>query len=99
MAPSASHTQLNELLNKAETQGMAIIRRLAQPDDFATSFDGFRSYIDEIDQFYVLVDRVEEQLPAFDSGRREKLTHNLVNLRWQVCIVEVNATQVFILRI
>ena len=99
MAPSTSIPQLNELLNKAEAQGVAIIRRLAKPDDFATSLDGFCSYLDEIDQFYVLVDRVEEQLPAFDAGRREKLAHNLVNLRWQVCIVEVNATQVFILRI
>lgn len=99
MAPSTTITQLNELLNKAEAQGVAIIRRLAQPDDFAGSFDGFRSYIDEIDQFYVLVDRVEERLPEFDAGRREKLTYNLVNLRWQVCIVEVNATQIFILRV
>lgn len=99
MAARATIPQLNELLDQAEAQGVAIIRRLAQPDDFAASFDGFRSYIDEIDQFYLLVDRVEEQLPAFDAGRREKLTHNLVNLRWQVCIVEVNATQIFILRI
>jgi hypothetical protein len=99
MAPSTTITQLNELLNKAEAQGVAIIRRLAQPDDFAASFDGFRDYIDEIDQFYVLVDLVEEQLPKFEADRRDKLTHNLVNLRWQVCIVEVNATQVFILRI
>lgn len=99
MAPNTTITQLNELLNKAEAQGVAIIRRLAQPDGFAASFDGFRSYIDEIDQFYVLVDQVEGQLPVFDPARRDKLAHNLVNLRWQVCIVEVNATQVFILRI
>lgn len=91
--------QLNELLNKAELHGVAIIRKMAAPDAFAASFDDFRSYIDEIDKFYVLVDLVEDQLPLFEPARRDKLTHNLVNLRWQVCIVEVNATRIFILRV
>jgi hypothetical protein len=91
--------QLNDLLNKAELQGVSIIRRIAEPDSFAASFDSFRNYIDEIDKFYVLVDLVEGQLPQFEHGRREKLAHNLVNLRWQVCIVEVNATRIFIVRI
>lgn len=91
--------QLNELLNKAEAQGVSIIRKMAEPDNFAASFDYFRSYIDEIDKFYVLVDLVEDQLPLFEAARREKLTHNLVNLRWQVCIVEVNATRIFIVRV
>lgn len=92
-------SQLNDLLNKAELHGVSIIRRMAEPDKFATSFDDFRKYIDEIDKFYVLVDLVEDQLPLFEQARREKLTHNLVNLRWQVCIVEVNATRIFIVRI
>lgn len=91
--------QLNDLLNKAELQGVAIIRRMAEPDSFAASFDSFRGYIDEIDKFYVLVDLVEDQLPLFETARRDRLQHNLVNLRWQVCIVEVNATRIFILQI
>jgi hypothetical protein len=91
--------QLNDLLNKAELHGVAIIHKMAEPQQFAASFDSFRSYIDEIDKFYVLVDLVEEQLPLFEAARQEKLTHNLVNLRWQVCIVEVNATRIFILQI
>jgi hypothetical protein len=91
--------QLNDLLNKAELHGVAIIRKMAEPDKFAASFDQFRGYIDEIDKFYVLVDLVEDQLPLFEDARRDKLTHNLVNLRWQVCIVEVNATRIFILRV
>lgn len=99
MPASGKLAQLNDLLNKAELHGVAIIRRMAEPDNFAASFDEFRSYIDEIDKFYVLVDLVEDQLPLFEPARRDKLTHNLVNLRWQVCIVEVNATRIFILRI
>lgn len=91
--------QLNDLLNKAELQGVAIIRRMAAPDSFAASFDSFRGYIDEIDKFYVLVDLVEDQLPLFETARRDRLAHNLVNLRWQVCIVEVNATRIFILQV
>lgn len=91
--------QLNDLLNKAELQGVAIIRRMAEPDSFAASFDSFRGYIDEIDKFYVLVDLVEDQLPLFETARRDRLAHNLVNLRWQVCIVEVNATRIFILQV
>jgi hypothetical protein len=91
--------QLNDLLNKAELHGVAIIRKMAEPEAFAASFDQFRNYIDEIDKFYVLVDLVEDQLPLFEPARRDKLAHNLVNLRWQVCIVEVNATRIFILRI
>lgn len=91
--------QLNDLLNKAELQGVAIIRRMAEPDSFAASFDSFRGYIDDIDKFYVLVDLVEDQLPLFESERRDRLAHNLVNLRWQVCIVEVNATRIFILQV
>lgn len=99
MPASTKIAQLNDLLNKAELQGVAIIRKMAEPDSFAASFDGFRGYIDEIDKFYVLVDLVEDQLPLFESARRERLAHNLVNLRWQVCIVEVNATRIFILQI
>lgn len=99
MAGQTTLAQLNDLLNKAELQGVSIIRRIAEPDSFAASFDTFRNYIDEIDKFYVLVDLVEGQLPQFEHGRREKLAHNLVNLRWQVCIVEVNATRIFIVRI
>jgi hypothetical protein len=100
MMPSPTRlAQLNDLLNKAELHGTSIIRRMAEPDKFAASFDDFRGYIDEIDKFYVLVDLVEGQLPQFEPARREKLAHNLVNLRWQVCIVEVNATRIFILRI
>lgn len=91
--------QLNDLLNKAELHGVAIIRKMAEPEKFAVSFDQFRGYIDEIDKFYVLVDLVEDQLPLFEAARRDKLAHNLVNLRWQVCIVEVNATRIFILQI
>jgi len=99
MAPQTTLAQLNELLNRAEARGVAIIRHMQRPDQYAATFDSFRRYIDEIDQFYVLVNLVEDQLPLFEPARREKLTHNLVNLRWQVCIVEVNATQVFIVRI
>lgn len=99
MPASTKIAQLNDLLNKAELQGVAIIRRMAEPDSFAASFDSFRGYIDEIDKFYVLVDLVEDQLPLFESARRERLAHNLVNLRWQVCIVEVNATRIFILQV
>jgi hypothetical protein len=99
MPASTKIAQLNDLLNKAELQGVAIIRKMAEPDSFAASFDSFRGYIDEIDKFYVLVDLVEDQLPLFESARRERLAHNLVNLRWQVCIVEVNATRIFILQI
>ncbi|MCW0233194.1 MAG: hypothetical protein OJJ21_06305 [Ferrovibrio sp.] len=99
MAAPTKLAQLNDLLNKAELHGVAIIRRMAEPDTFAASFDNFRSYIDEIDKFYVLVDLVEDQLPLFEPARRDKLAHNLVNLRWQVCIVEVNATRIFILRV
>lgn len=99
MPASTKLAQLNDLLNKAELHGVAIIRKMAEPDRFAANFDDFRSYIDEIDKFYVLVDLVEDQLPLFETARRDKLTHNLVNLRWQVCIVEVNATRIFILQI
>lgn len=91
--------QLNDLINKAELHGVAIIRKMAEPDSFAASFDDFRGYIDEIDKFYVLVDLVEDQLPLFENARRDRLAHNLVNLRWQVCIVEVNATRIFILQV
>ena len=99
MPASTKIAQLNDLLNKAELQGVAIIRRMAEPETFAASFDSFRGYIDEIDKFYVLVDLVEDQLPLFETARRDKLAHNLVNLRWQVCIVEVDATRIFILHI
>lgn len=99
MQNPATNTRIHDLLNLAEMQGMSIIQRLAQPDSFTASFDAFRNYIDEIDQFYVLVDEVEERLPQFSDERRDKLAHNLVNLRWQVCIVEVNATRVFIVSI
>lgn len=99
MPASTKIAQLNDLLNKAELQGVAIIRRMAEPEKFAASFDSFRGYIDEIDKFYVLVDLVEDQLPLFETARRDKLAHNLVNLRWQVCIVEVDATRIFILHI
>lgn len=99
MPASTKIAQLNDLINKAELHGVAIIRKMAEPDSFAASFDSFRGYIDEIDKFYVLVDLVEDQLPLFESARRDKLAHNLVNLRWQVCIVEVNATRIFILQV
>ncbi|PJI44377.1 hypothetical protein [Ferrovibrio sp.] len=99
MPASTKIAQLNDLLNKAELHGVAIIRKMAEPDRFAASFDSFRGYIDEIDKFYVLVDLVEDQLPLFEAARRDKLAHNLVNLRWQVCIVEVNATRIFILQV
>jgi hypothetical protein len=99
MPTSIKRAQLNDLLNKAELHGVAIIRKMAEPERFADSFDSFRTYVDEIDKFYVLVDLVEDQLPLFEPERQQKLTHNLVNLRWQVCIVEVNATRIFILQV
>lgn len=99
MPPVTTKTYLYDLLNKAELQGTGIIARAANAEAYADSFQTFRSYIDEIDKFYVLVDLVEDQLPLFDPTRQALLAKNLVNLRWQVCIVEVNATHVFLVRI
>ena len=62
MAGQTTLAQLNDLLNKAELQGVSIIRKMTEPDHFAASFDSFRKYIDEIDKFYVLVDLVESLL-------------------------------------
>lgn len=87
------------LLAQVEKQGLAIAEAYRRGDGVSAEVKDFRRFIEKVDHFYVFIDLVEERLPGFDEDKREALTKHLVDIRWRIVIVEVDTTQIFLVRI
>lgn len=103
MRESAENTRLRretlQLLAQVEKQGLDIARSYQDGDGVSGRFGDFRDFIEKVDHFYVFVDLVEDRLPRFDQDKRAELKRHLAQIRWRVVIVEVDTTQVFLVRI
>jgi len=91
--------EANRLLARVEQQGVALVARYQSGRAFSARYQDFRRFIEQVDQFQVFVDLVEERLPQFEDSKRAALEKHLAQLRWRVVIIEVDATQVFVVRI
>lgn len=91
--------EANRLLAQVEQQGMALLNRHQSGRAFSARFQDFRHFIEQVDQFHVFVDLVEERLPQFEDAKREALERYLAQLRWRIVVIEVDATQIYVLRI
>lgn len=88
------------LLAQVEKQGLDITERYRRNDGLPQpSYRHFRDFIEHIDHFHVFVDLVEERLPGFEPAKRDALARHLAEIRWRIIIVEVDTTQVFLVRI
>ncbi|HEX6956415.1 MAG TPA: hypothetical protein VF194_00380 [Ferrovibrio sp.] len=88
-----------DLLARVEKDGIAILRRYEAGRDVSARYQDFRRLIEKVDHFYVFIDLVEERLPNFEAEKREALARHLAEIRWRIVIVEVDTTQVFLVRI
>lgn len=87
------------LLAQVEKQGLEIARAYQDGAETSGSFVDFRRFIEKVDHFYVFIDLVEDRLPRFEDDRRAALTRHLADIRWRIVIVEVDTTQIFLVRI
>jgi len=87
------------LLAQVEKQGLDIARAYQDGSGVSGRFGDFRSFIEKVDHFYVFVDLVEDRLPGFDRDKYAELKRHLAQIRWRIVIVEVDTTQVFLVRI
>ena len=87
------------LLAQVEKQGLDIAEAYRSGDGVSAEAKDFRRFIEKVDHFYVFIDLVEERLPGFDEDKRAALTRHLVDIRWRIVIVEVDTTQIFLVRI
>lgn len=88
------------LLAEVEKEGIDIVDRYQNGRDLGRArYQDFRRFVEKVDHFYVFIDLVEERLPQFDPDKQEALAKHLAEIRWRIVIVEVDTTQVFLLRI
>jgi hypothetical protein len=88
-----------KLMAQVEKQGLEIAERYRHGTDMTGDYRGFRSFIEKVDHFYVFIDLVEERLPEFDTDKQAALAKHLAEIRWRIIIVEVDTTQIFLVRI
>lgn len=91
--------EANRLLAQVEQQGVALVARYQSGGAFSARYQDFRRFIEQVDHFHVFVDLVEERLPQFEDAKRDALEKHLAQLRWRIVVVEVDATQIFVVRI
>lgn len=91
--------EATRLLSQLEQQGLAIVARYQDGGALTGRYQAFRRFIEKIDHFHVFVDLVEERLPQFEDIKREALAKHLAEIRWRIIIVEVDTTQIFLVRI
>lgn len=87
------------LLAQVEKEGVDIVERYRAGRDVSARYQDFRRFVEKVDHFYVFVDLVEERLPQFEAEKQAALAKHLADLRWRIIIVEVDTTQVFLVRI
>ncbi len=87
------------LLAQVERQGLDITNAYRDGQAFLDRFGDFKRFIDKVDHFHVFVDLVEERLPQFEAPKRDALARHLAEIRWRIIVVEVDSTQVFLVRI
>lgn len=103
MRESAENTRLRQetlqLLAQVEKQGLQIANAYQDGGGVSGRFGDFRSFIEKVDHFHVFVDLVEDRLPRFEQDKHAELKRHLAEIRWRIVIVEVDTTQVFLVRI
>lgn len=103
MSQSAENAKLRgealRLLQQVERQGLDIAEAYRKGAVVSTQVNDFRRFIEKVDHFYVFVDLVEERLPRFEDEKRQALERHLAEIRWRIIIVEVDTTQIFLVRI
>jgi hypothetical protein len=87
------------LLAQVEKQGLDIAEAYRSGRGVSAESKDFRRFIEKVDHFYVFVDLVEDRLPGFEDEKRQALLRHLVDIRWRIIIVEVDTTQIFLVRI
>lgn len=87
------------LLAQVEQQGLDIARAYQDGSDVSSRFTDFRRFVEKVEHFYVFVDLVEDRLPKFEDDKRAVLKKHLADIRWRIVIVEVDTTQIFLVRI
>lgn len=87
------------LLAQVEKQGLDIAEAYRSGDGVSAEAKDFRRFVEKVDHFNVFIDLVEERLPGFEEDKRAALTRHLVDIRWRIIIVEVDTTQIFLVRI
>jgi hypothetical protein len=88
-----------KLLAQVERQGLDIARAYQDGSDISGRFADFRRFVEKVEHFYVFIDLVEERLPRFEDRRRDALKRHLADIRWRIVIVEVDTTQIYLVRI
>lgn len=103
MGQSADNVRLRRetlrLLAQVEKQGLDIAEAYRSGHGVSAQFTDFKRFIEKVDHFHVFIDLVEERLPGFEDEKRQALTRHLADIRWRIIVVEVDTTQIFLVRI
>lgn len=84
------------MIAQVERQAGAIARRAARDETILDRFIDFRSFIDQLAEFHLFIDMVENRLGAFDPETREAQIRKLSLLRWSAMEAETEICSRFL---
>lgn len=86
------------LVAQVERQAASIVRSYDDGNGVADSYAAFRDFTERLDQFHVFVALVEGKLGNIAASRRDAQAQMLMDIRWRMMMLEIDAMQGFMTR-
>lgn len=86
------------LVAQVERQAAGIVRSYDDGNGLADSYAAFRDFTERLDQFHVFVALVEGKLGDVAASRRDAQAQTLMDIRWRLMLLEIDAMQGFMTR-
>jgi len=86
------------LIAQVERQSAMIVRSYDGGNGVADSYAAFRDFTERLDQFHVFVALVEGKLGDIVASRRDAQAQALMDIRWRMMLLEIEAMQGFMTR-
>lgn len=85
------------MVAQVERQGNAITARYAGGEGISGRFRDFQTFVDQIAQYQLFIDMVEARLSSLDDASRDSEAKKLIEIRWRMLQMEVEATNLFLM--
>jgi hypothetical protein len=84
------------MIAQVERQAGAIARRYAADDNILDRFSDFRGFIDQLGEFHLFIDMVENRLGSFELEDRAAQVRKLCIIRWSALEIEIEVSSRFL---
>jgi hypothetical protein len=84
------------MIAQVERQAGAIARRYAADDNILDRFSDFRAFIDQLGEFHLFIDMVENRLGGFEPEGRADQVRKLCLIRWSALEIEIEVSSRFL---